>query len=333
MIKDKGKFSYFRRPITNTTPLKDVSITEAADMIKHDDQLRITTETFRKNPDSKTKTQVFDYVTFGGTFKTRCETGLIQTSGYICLDFDKVADLPTLKIGITADQDFQPVLAFTSPSGNGLKVVYAIDETSGSFTYIYTVISDAMARKFGVTADKAPKNPATACFLGHDPNCYFNADAPVVVVAPEPPKINMQAPSILGHATDLDKVKKAIEQLEEKRIDIVGSHEKMVNIGYSLASLGEDGRELFHRVCAIDGHYADRARMDPKFDDFLQKSRGEVTIGSFFHACKEAGLELKVKGISKPTIALSANAVEKYLSGKYVMRYNDVTGRVQLQDG
>ena len=63
-----------------------------------------------------------------------------------------------------------------------------------------------------------------------------------------------------------------------------------VKIGAALSSLGESGRHWFHICSSQNGGY-NAIECDRKFDNLLRSNR-RIGIGTFFHYCKNAGLEI-----------------------------------------
>ena len=70
-------------------------------------------------------------IMFNGTFSERKDDGLIKHSGLCVLDFDKYPDAKTLEAERNRLKDCPYVyMMFTSPSGNGLKVVIRTPEST-----------------------------------------------------------------------------------------------------------------------------------------------------------------------------------------------------------
>ena len=90
--------------------------------------------------------------------------------------------------------------------------------------------------------------------------------------------------------TTLDKVALLTEEVVRRRIDLTDGYSKWVEIGMTLASLGESGRQFFHAVSSVYPGY-DRAKADTKFTNLLRTTR-KVTIATFFHHCEAYGVTL-----------------------------------------
>ena len=178
------RMSFFRRPIRNTRPCRDAS---PQDIYKYlvSDYAKARTEHLRSLTDprerSRYKAENLDYVTPGGLFRSRKESDLIQASGYMVIDFDHIPDPEGLVLLLANEDNFETVLAFRSPSGDGVKwfVNLPVGQTKPDgtpFTYgeFFTILSNYVRRAYGYEADPSGKDICRACFLPHDPDAFLN---------------------------------------------------------------------------------------------------------------------------------------------------------------
>jgi len=114
-------------------------------------------------------------------------------TGLISFDLDHVGneDSITNAISLLANHlSLKPIAIFRSPSGDGLKVIYAtnlkkINSKLGedifkcAFRKIGREINKTL-KDLNVDVDPAPSNPASSFFLSYDPNLYLN-DSPSIV--------------------------------------------------------------------------------------------------------------------------------------------------------
>lgn len=177
------KMSFFRRPIKNTKPCREAS---PQDIYKYlvSDYAKAHTEHIRTIADNRERSRYkaanLDYITPGGTFRSRKENELIQASGYMVIDFDHIPNAKGLVKRLANDTNFETILAFRSPSGDGVKWIVALPNTTKPdgtpFTYgeFFTILSNYSKKIYGIEADPSGKDICRACFLPHDPDAFIN---------------------------------------------------------------------------------------------------------------------------------------------------------------
>lgn len=201
---DKERFSYFLPPIWNTTPARVLSLEEVweyvtgrkiLDVYREDTTTRQTTrigslQEITRRVRSMTpqeygnrqtgKVTLLPLVTFGGVFALREGDGLRETSGLVCLDIDHISSqggsLEDLKGRISQDLEIGVRLVFTSPSGDGLKIVC---KTSGeitdreSYRREFEILNSFVSRKYSVQLDSQTSNIDRGCLLCFDPDAVL----------------------------------------------------------------------------------------------------------------------------------------------------------------
>ncbi len=169
--------SFFKHPITNTTPNKSLDLMYIHNLIKYnhyqEQTLKLRTISDPKEARSY-KARNFDYVTFSGTFSKRKDKSLIAHSDLLTIDFDHIKDIEKLKFDLLADDYFETELMFISPSGDGLKWIISIDLNDGSHAVIFNAISNYIKYAYNIEVDKSGKDISRACFLPHDKNVFIN---------------------------------------------------------------------------------------------------------------------------------------------------------------
>ena len=146
---------------------------EAADLIK-----RIRSKAEKKDRDQLKKGLLS--ICWSGTFRRRADNHIIDHSGLVCIDFDHVEDMAGLRDRLTADP-YTHVL-FTSPSGDGLKVVVRIPASvkthKGSF--------QALMEYYQVDEfDSTSSNLSRVCYESADPDIYYNPASSIFEVVVE----------------------------------------------------------------------------------------------------------------------------------------------------
>ena len=175
--------SFFRRPIKNTKPCREAS---PQDIYKYliSDYAKAHTEQIRTIADNRERSRYkaanLDYITPGGIFASRKESELLKASGYMVIDFDHIPNAAGLVKRLAGDTNFETILAFRSPSGDGVKWIVALPDTNKPdgtpFTYgeFFTILSNYSKKIYGLEADPSGKDICRACFLPHDPDAFIN---------------------------------------------------------------------------------------------------------------------------------------------------------------
>ncbi|WP_461639206.1 PriCT-2 domain-containing protein [Labilibaculum euxinus] len=94
--------------------------------------------------------------------------------------------------------------------------------------------------------------------------------------------------------SDLDSgVDLLVRKIEAMNFDITSGYENWRNIAFSLAeSLGESGRNYFHRISRLNPDY-NREKCDKQYTNCLKCRGGGITIASLFWIAKTHGVIIK----------------------------------------
>jgi len=170
-------FSFFKAPITNTKPHKEVSLLQIYNAIKGN-YYKDRTQKLQAIPDvaqaRKFKAANFDYCTFSGTFTTRNDKALIKHSGLLCIDFDHLNSVDMLRNQLLQDEYFDTQLLFVSPTGNGLKWIISIDTVAATHGDYFAAVANYILQTYGVVVDKSGRDISRACFLPHDSKAFID---------------------------------------------------------------------------------------------------------------------------------------------------------------
>jgi hypothetical protein len=172
------KISLFKN-IKSVAPLKDTSVLRVLEAIKTGAyktkiaSIRIEDEKSKRNE----LKALLPYVTFAGAFTSRSNSNLKAPSGLACLDFDDVQNLEELRTEI--NQDSYTFSSFTSPSGDGLKVLVKIPNVDNNNDYqdYYHEITNHYKKYYEL--DESTKDIARACYLSYDERLYLNNDSEI----------------------------------------------------------------------------------------------------------------------------------------------------------
>ena len=91
------------------------------------------------------------------------------------------------------------------------------------------------------------------------------------------------------------EIETIISRIESTQTDITANYADWRDIGFAFAdTFGESGRDYFHRISRFYSGYS-VAECDSQFDNCLKSKGAGVTLKSFFHLAKTAGIDISVK--------------------------------------
>ena len=211
------------------------------------------------------------FITPHGVFPVRNNQSMPQPSWLACLDFDHVADAPSLKARLIDDKALGVVAALISPRGEGVKVFTVVPHPSSPvsleglkmiYNDYYVGIGNYIAKAYGIQIDPATKNLSHACYLTYDPDAYLVEDGtditpfdPLPWLPPtylDSSVVTTQSPSTpQPHSTNLqmtdaEKIEVIRQTILESGIDITAGHNNWIRIGFAIFNtLGEAGLPVF----------------------------------------------------------------------------------------
>jgi len=136
-------------------------------------------------------------ITFSGEFKERNDDALVRHSGYVCLDFDKIAAPELFKKELAKNKYIYA--AWISPSGNGVKALIKIADLTKHNEHYESIIED-------FKCDPSCKNVGRVCFESYDPEIIINEEA----------KIYQKTYGKILQLSDSDKFKNLFKWLTDK---------------------------------------------------------------------------------------------------------------------
>ena len=165
--------TYFKTINETSTPFHvDVSI--AIDRIKNGKSKELV-EDVRKETDKSArneKKKKLPAICFSGTFSKRADNAIIEHSGIICIDFDGFRDNQHLfqkREELIADK--YSYCVFTSPSGDGIKVLVRIPKDPMNHKKYFNALKKYYdCDEFDVTC----KNISRVCYESYDPDIHVN---------------------------------------------------------------------------------------------------------------------------------------------------------------
>lgn len=251
----------------------------------------------RSTADPNQKKQIklsLPQATISGVFApTRSAENLVKHSGLICVDIDRkdnlhIANFDTLIPDVLRHID-EVAYAAHSVSGNGYFAIIPLkypEEHKAQFEKLVRVFDD-----MGITVDHACGDVRRLRCQSYDIHQYINLNAkPFAGIYRDKKPILSRFNYEYNDIDTEDKVARLCREIAYRHIDLTATYDDWVKIGAALSSLGENGRQWFH-MCSSQNSGYNVAECDRKFDNLMRSNR-RIGIGTFFHYCKNAGLEI-----------------------------------------
>jgi hypothetical protein len=112
---------------------------------------------------------------------------LIQHSGLLCTDLDKLGDnLEVIRERLNASKYLYA--SFVSPSGSGLKAWFYVAPDANSHAGSFRAVEKYVLEFTGIQIDQACKDVGRLCFISDDSEAYYNPNRCELAPLPEPEK-------------------------------------------------------------------------------------------------------------------------------------------------
>ncbi len=123
------------------------------------------------------KNRLLGFTPAGIFYEDRKTEALTKYSGILHVDIDKITNEQLLKLSAQLRNDNSVFAYFISPSGNGLKIFYKINDTAENHSKNSNLLIAQFEKKYGIKADQQIKDIPRLCFVSSDPNLYLNENS------------------------------------------------------------------------------------------------------------------------------------------------------------
>ena len=137
-----------------------------------------------------------------GTFRIRCDWDLIDYSGIVVLDYDKVEKPDKLRDRLW-ESPFC-MASFISPGGHGVKAFVRVNTSANHHASAWTQVREMFDALAGIKSDPSGRNLSRLCFVSSDVDCHYNLESKVFEVAEV--KTSVTIPDISILASDSNSV-------------------------------------------------------------------------------------------------------------------------------
>jgi hypothetical protein len=167
---------------------------------------------------------------------------------------------------------------FTSPGGNGLKILIRVNSDKEHHLKAFEQVKFHYEKLLGLEIDRTGKDITRLCFLSYDPEAWINPDSGIFQV--------ITSNGIEHH------IRLITELIEKSGIDITSDYENWRNLGFALADeIAENGREIFHRISRFNPDYNPELCND-QYSKCLNGKGSGITIATFFYIAKRFGIDI-----------------------------------------
>ena len=315
---------FYHAPAQTTVSNQTLTLEQLYALI-HGDHYKAVTQELRDITDEKLRKEYkrtrFDFVTPSCTATKRTTDAITQHSQIMAIDIDDYAgDLDLLKVDLIRDPQLPTLMAFTSPSGKGLKWLVLIDTTQTPHRDWFLAIEEYLLDTYHVEIDKHCKDIGRACFLPHDEYAYINdlltnSDNDELEMGPslntdlwlkkaqahavtQPAPTQQAAPAAHlspGRTDHEDEDLQAlVKHVTEHGINLTSSYDDWTHIGFALAyKYGEQGRQMFHDLSRQDQRYTPQ-ECDKKYSSYLRGSSAATPCNpaTIFYIAKQQGIDI-----------------------------------------
>lgn len=292
--------TFFQGGIHNTDRPDIVTLEYALNHIREGVEFEPRIRQLRAESDKAKRQEIkkgLSYFLFSGIFSKRNAKSLEEHSGLIILDFDNLQDITGTRLQLQSDP--YTLALFRSPSGDGLKLLVRIDPEKHLDSF--KELEKYFATEYGLELDKSGKDVSRACYTSADNGLYFNPEAQVFLttvlhqddkteVVKELPR--SQAPRQSRRLSDVEYATLIAERIASAGIDITQSYDDWMLLAFSLSTLGEDGRTLFHKLSSFHADYSPKA-CDDRFNEASKNCRF-TSPAWLYRKAKDLGIDTTI---------------------------------------
>jgi predicted P-loop ATPase len=282
----------------------NITLKEILDLIKAGNGCKETILKLRQEP-NKTKQQelkkTLPAVTISGLFKqNRKIESLLKHSGFICLDFDNISNIESVKILLEKDE--YTYALFISPSGTGLKMIVRIPNNPAYHKIYFNELKTYYSDKYKLKVDIQCNDISRLMFLSWDVNLFTNENSSTWQI-----KSNNENYSF----------KSVLHIIEQKAVFKKGERNNFI---YKLAcECNKAGIDINLAITEIINRF--------RQEDF-PVAEIKATIKSAYAG--KSNNDTKVKISKRNEYSLLART-ENYLQAKYDIRFNKVSTKVEYK--
>ncbi len=302
--------------------LQQITLREIFNDICTSENLKKHTEILRAvengEEQKKYKQNKLPYFNLGSFHNNHRKNINLKSSSFFLFDYDHLDNqLDAMKSRLKADDT---VFAyFVSPRGNGLKVIYRLENEitdPAFFSQLYKHYANDFKIDLGEEPDKT-SDPSRPCYFSYDPSLYFNIDAKPLktnVITKVTQNIPFQKCTDLTYSmVDSVILRRAVEYLQQQDI----TYNDWLACGFALAPLGEFGRQFF-QLLSDNPNFSDTpVEIDRKFQNCLVSTEKYNDIETLYLIAANYGFQML--SFKEPEITPTSISFDKELEDQFLL--------------
>lgn len=278
---------------------------------------------------------------------------LTNYNALVVLDIDKITKEKLTECKEKLQNNEFVFAAFTSPSGNGLKVFVKIKTDLNEHKQSFQHIMNYFEQLLQIQIDKSGKDITRLCFFSYDPDLYLNENAEVFTDNPKPEVCHSEhSEGISKHQSnppaDYNALYAHCIQFTEKKYQFVeGSRNYFVftlannlnrkgvpeslALGYILADYDYNTQEV---MTAVKSAYSNTSEHNSDEYQPQKKSAKSAQSASVKKNSSESSVTTNHDGtmlIDDEEEPAHIDKLETFLNNRYKFRYNEVLGKLEYR--
>lgn len=289
---------------------------------------------------------------------------LTNYNALVVLDIDKISKEKLAESKETIKQNPFVFAAFTSPSGNGLKIFVKVDADKTQHKESFLKLQEYFEELLKLEIDKSGKDITRLCFFSFDPEIFVNETSTVFSLQsdeaeeePEEPEQNSEKIfpaeskttfSSLPQTTNYDAIyAHAISFTEKKESFVEGNRNNFVfqlannlnrkgipetlALGYILADYDYNSQEVMTAVKSAYNNTNEHGTDQIKFQNKPANSP-KTSIKKRVSSDQSAGNnQSSSTSIDEEEEPAQIDKLENFLNNRYKFRYNEVLGKLEYR--
>lgn len=255
----------------------------------------------------------------------RSEKCIKSFTGLFMVDVDDLDDESTAEVIRLAKEDRHTLMAFTTISGGGVRIVSAVDFEVNlkNFRKIWVAVNMYFSKLFGKEIDKKCKNPTRLSVICRDPNLYLNRSATKFSLDELQQPQENQGVKRNGRPTTAARAERVVIRLVEDEGVRYEPHNHNNYICRCLYWMNRFGVPL-------DGALAWALK---QFGDYDPASVASIAKSCYANRDEFSTRRLQdfMRGDRSCNKRSSVEDVEKFLNERIDIRYNEITHSVEIR--